>query len=291
MKKLALGLVSLLLAGSLTAATLVLKGGKRLDVKSFVQQGNLMVVTLPDGRAQSYPLAAIDAEATREANPAPVAPPATRPAGPQSPFAAAKAAPSAGGALVVTDADVGHAARGDEEAAAGEEKGKEKEGADAGPARVEIVSYQKTAVDDDQWELSVVVSNLGGADAGGVTITAHPTDASGNSLGSGSGSLPGKLEPGKQATVTIKLGAASAATGFRFDINYQTIKAVPPAETPTASGAQEGAPAVPAAASQTPRVSRVQAPPNTMTAPNQVRGNPNAQLPLTAPPTAPPATE
>lgn len=287
MKKVAIALVLLLLAGSLTAATLVLKGGKRLEVKGFVQQGNIMLVTLADGRVQSYPLAAIDASATSEANPAPAAPPPAKPTGPQSPFAAAKAGPGEG-AIVVTDSDVAHAAPRDAEETAGGEKAKEK--GDAGPAKVELVSYQKKPLGEDQWELGVVVANVGGADAGGVVVTAHATDGSGNSVGSGSGSVPGKIEPGKEATVTIKMAAFGAANAFRFDISFQSIKVVPPAQTPgaeAAGGAQEGAAAAPAP-SPTPRVTRVQAPPNMMAAPNQAGGNPNAQVPLTAPPTAPP---
>lgn len=286
MKKLAFAVVLLLLAGSLTAATLVLKGGKHLDVKSFVQQGNLMLVTLADGRVQSYPLAAIDVGATTEANPpAPAPPTENRPAGPRSPFAAARSAPAGEGTLVVTDADVAHAMAAEAEEAA--EGGQEEEKIEAGPARVEIVSYQKTPVGNGDWELGVVVSNLGGSDASGVTVTAQPTDAAGNSLGSGSGSLSGKLEPGKQATVTIKMSAAPAATGFRFDVSYQTITKVP--STPAPSAGESGGGATPAA-SPTPRVTRVQAPPNTLGAPNTMSANPNAQLPLTAPPTAPPET-
>lgn len=288
MKKLALALVLLLLAGSLAASTLVLKGGKRLEVQGFVQQGNMMLVTLPDGRVQSYPLPAIDLAATSAANPAPADPAQVKPAGPQSPFAAAKSAPADEGTLVVTDSDVAHAAPQSEEEAAAGGDGQAK--GDVGPAKVELVSYQKKPVGENEWELAVVIENAGGADAGGVVVTAHATDDSGNSLGSGSGSVPGKIEPGKKATVTIKMASFGAANAFRFDISFQSIRVVPPPETSGATAAgstQEGASAAPAP-SPTPRVTRVQAPPNTISVPNQVSGNPNQQMPLTAPPTAAP---
>lgn len=287
-KKLIIALVLLLLAGAVTAATLVLKGGKRLDVQGFAQQGNLMVVTLANGKVQSYPLAAIDAAATREANPVAAAPAPAKPAGPQSPFAAAKAGQGEG-TLVVTDSDVLHAAVSE----GGEDAGTagDKENVDKGPAKVELVSYQKRPVGENEWELGVVIENAGGADAGGVVVTAHATGTDGNSLGSGTGSVAGKLEPGKQATVTIKMPAFGAANAFRFDISYQSIKTVPPAQAPGAAGAAaQGGEAATPAAQATPRVTRVQAPPNTMTAPNQAPMNPNAQAPLTVPPTPPPSS-
>ncbi|HPC82792.1 MAG TPA: FxLYD domain-containing protein [Thermoanaerobaculaceae bacterium] len=289
MKKVVIASVLLLVAGSVMAATLVLKGGKRLEVKSFVQQGNVMVVTLPDGRMQSYPMAAVDTAATSEANPAPSAQPAARPSGPRSPFAAAKAEPGEA-TLVVTDADVAHAAgRDDEEEAAGGEK--EKAPAGAGAAKVEVVQFGKRDVSEGQWEVDVVVANVGDADAGGVSVTAHATDVSGNTLGSGSGSVQGKLEPGKQASLSIRMAALDGVASFRFDVSYQSIKPVPPPPTPGAEGgaAPAGAASSPAA-SATPRVTRVQAPPNMIPSVNQAGGNPNAQLPLTAPPTAPPAS-
>ncbi|HPW56336.1 MAG TPA: hypothetical protein PLP31_11455 [Thermoanaerobaculaceae bacterium] len=288
MKKLALALVLLLLAGVLAASTLVLKGGQRLEVQGFVQQGNMMLVTLPDGRMQSYPLPAIDLAATSAANPPAAAPAPAKPGGPQSPFAAAKSTLSGESTLVVTDSDVAHAAPTAEEPAVAGEEGQTQGG--EGPAKVELVSYQKKPVGEDEWELAVVVENVGGAEAGGVVVTAHATDGSGNSLGSGSGRVAGKIEPGKTATVTIKMASFGAANAFRFDISFQSISPVRSPETSGATAAaspQEGAPAAPAP-SPTPRVIRVQAPPNTLAAPNQVSSNPYQQLPLTAPPTVAP---
>ncbi|MCU0292334.1 MAG: hypothetical protein MUF10_10170, partial [Thermoanaerobaculaceae bacterium] len=114
MRKLAIVLALVLVAGSLGAATLVLKGGKTLAVQGFSQQGNLVVVRLADGRVQSYPLTAVDMAATSAANPSAPAPEAAKDKGPSSPFAAAKAAEGAG-VLVVTDKDVTHYYREDGE--------------------------------------------------------------------------------------------------------------------------------------------------------------------------------
>lgn len=76
MKRLLLIVAVLVVAAGADAATVVLKGGKRLDVASVQRQGNYYVVRLASGLLESYPAAAVDVEATRVANEVP-APPAT----------------------------------------------------------------------------------------------------------------------------------------------------------------------------------------------------------------------
>jgi hypothetical protein len=288
-RKLAIFLMSVVVAGSLSAATLVLKGGKTLAVQGFSQQGNLMVVQLADGRIQSYPLTAVDMTATSAANPAPPAPEVADDKGPRSPFAAARASEGTG-ALVVTDKDVNHFfSDGTEGDAQAEEAGKEKAKGDGSPAQVVPRSYSKKAVGEDQWELTVILVNQGGSPASGIGLTVRAIDAEGKDVGSATGSSPDKLDPGQQTTVVVAMPAIGVAKSFGFDASWQSITAVPspkPGEAATGGGGAK--PAAPPAPVGTPKVTRYLAPPNTMLGPATAPGNPNAVTPLTAPPTPAP---
>lgn len=285
MKKLIFALVMVLLAGSVTAATLVLKGGKQLAAESFVQQGNLMLVTLANGRTVSYPMAAVDLAATAEANP--VAEPAVevKKEGMQSPFAAAKAA-EGHGSMKVTDQDVGRVVPGesDDEEVSGEDK--EKPAPDKG-ASVQVLSFDAKPAEEGQIDLSVLVGNQGDADAGSVTIAATGFDKENQQVGTATGTVPGKLEPGKQASIPMKMSASANPARFQFRLQYQSLEELEPRKQ------VEGGPETGAAppAEPTPRPVRFQAPPNTVQPPNQVNANPMARVPLTAPPTNPPPAD
>lgn len=283
-KKLVFALVIVLLAGSVSAATLVLKGGKRLEAESFVQEGNLMRVTLANGRVVSYPMAAVDLTATEEANPiaAPVA--EVRKEGLQSPFAAAKAAEGQG-SMKVTDQDVGRVLPSDEDEGEGSKDEKEKAAAEKG-ASVQVLSFEAKPAEEGQIDLTVVVANQGDAEAGGVTIAATGFDRENQQVGTAAGTVPGKLEPGKQATVPIKMSVSSGPSRFQFRLQYQSLVELEPRKQVEG----EAEPGAAAAAQPTPNMIRFQAPPNTMAPPNQVNANPMAQVPLTAPPASPPPT-
>lgn len=285
MKKLVFALVVVLLAGSAAAATLVLKGGKRLEAESFVQQGNLMRVTLANGRTVSYPMAAVDLAATAGANP--VAEPAVevKEEGLQSPFAAAKATEGSG-SMKVTDSDVGRVFPGESDDEEGSKDDKEKPATEKG-ASVQVLSFDAKPAEEGQIDLAVVVANQGDADAGSVTIAATGFDKENQQVGAASGTVPGKLEPGKQATVPMKMSATASPARFQFRLQYQSLEELEPRKE-VEGGTETGAtpPAEP-----TPRSIRFQAPPNTMLPPNQVNANPMAQVPLTAPPASPPPAD
>jgi hypothetical protein len=281
-------LVLVLMAGSLGAATLVLKGGKTLAVQGFSQQGNLLVVRLADGRLQSYPLTAVDMAATAAANPAAPAAEVEKAKGPTSPFAAAKATEGAG-ALVVTDRDVNHFFR---EGAEGDETGAgtgEKDQQAGGSARVVLLGYDKKVAGEGQWEVTTTLVNQGEAPASGVSVTVRAVDAEGKEVGSASGSASDQLAPGKQTTVVIKMAANVSAQEFRFDVGWQSIAPVgTPRVVEAGKGEESGKPAAPPAPTPTPRITRYLAPPNTILAPVSAPGNPNMQVPLTAPPSPAP---
>lgn len=289
MRKLAIVLVLVLVAGWVGAATLVLKGGKTLAVQGFSQQGNLVVVHLADGRVQSYPLTAVDMAATSAANPSASAPEAEKDKGPSSPFAAAKAADGPG-ALVVTDKDVNHFFREDgEPGGTGDaEKDKDKVG---GAARVVLQSYNKKVLEDGQWEVTTTLVNQGESPASGISVTVLAVDTDGKEVGSASGTAAENLEPGKQTTVVVTMAPNASAREFRFDVGWQSIIPVPsPTPGETARGEAAAKPAVPPAPTPapTPKVTKYLAPPNTFLGPASAPGNPNAQVPLTAPPSPAP---
>lgn len=284
MRKLAFTLVLILMAGSLSAATLVLKGGKTLAVQGFSQQGNLIIVQLADGRAQSYPLTAVDMTATSAANPAAPAPEAEKDKGPRSPFAEAKASEGTG-ALTVTDKDVSHRySDGDE--AEDQDAGKDQGKGGGSPAQVVPKSYAKKSVGEGQWELTVILANIGGSPASGIGLTVRAVDAEGKDVGSAMGTSPDTIEGGQQTTVVVSMPAIGAAKTFGFDVSWQSITPTPSAK-PGEAGKEPAAPPAPSPA-PTPKITRHQLPPNTMLSPTSATQNPNFQAPLTAPPSAPP---
>jgi hypothetical protein len=263
-----LAIVFLALAGFVDAATVVLKGGRRVEVASYEQRGNLVMLRYADGRIESYPLAAVDLEGTRQANlvTAPATPAAT-PAGPHSPFLAARSTPGAA-AKTVTDADVQMLAP---ESAEGE--------AEASPtpdvlAQVVLLGHQHRQRGDGQWDVVATVANQGGAPASGIVAAIRFLDAGGQVIGSGSATIAGPLAPQQQGTLNAVLAADGIPVQVAFDLQWQSIREVR-APTPAAQATVAPRPPVGSAAA---------APPPTVplygrvdgSSPNSVPSNPNA---------------
>jgi hypothetical protein len=278
--------MAIMVAGEAWAATVVLTGGKRLEVASFTVSGSYVTVAYANGRRESYPLSAVDLPATREASgEKPAAAPATEPGGPHSPFLGARSS-TGGGAIVVTDADVSHV-----ETAEADSEGKTEEAEGAAPgsgSQVVLVSYEKKKVSDTEWEISATVANQGKNPVQGVGALMRVLDNQGKPVATGSGTLAGKLDPGKQGTITARVSVEGEPMQVAIDLNWQEILPAPkpvgspapaPAATPNpqAPPSQAAVPAqpgwsVPAGSSPNSLPSNLMAvpPPNTLGAPPQV---------------------
>jgi hypothetical protein len=220
----------LLLAIEAQAAVVVLKGGKRLDVASYTQKGNYVVVKYQSGRFESYPLSAVDLEATKIANGVKDAAPTPTPSGPHSPFLVAKSTAGAS-AVIVTDSDVGRF-RPVEAAAEGEAMP-----AGEGAGRVVMAGYEKKQVGEGEWEVAVTAGNPGAELVQAVNLTVRALDATGKQLAAATGILPGDLAGGKQAVITVKIAASAEPVQFGFDFSWY----VPPKPTPTPTAAPKSA--------------------------------------------------
>ncbi len=215
-------LVSVLaLAATAQAATVVLKGGKRLEVQKYVQQGNYVVVEYGPGRLESYPLTAVDLAATAAANakPAPATPVPT-PAGPHSPFFDAR---SSGGAaaFTVTDADVKHV---DEEQPGAEDA--EKKPATAGG--VVLLSYDKSEVEPGVWEITATVLNRADIPVRNILANITLSDAQGASVGAGSASYADELGPGMQGALRTQVHTSGTPAVVSFDLSWQELREAKP---------------------------------------------------------------
>ncbi len=279
MKVRALGLVVLALASVSEAATVVLKGGKELEVASYTQRGNYVLVRYADGRAESYPLAAVDLAATRAANQVPEAVPApARPTGPHSPFAEA-VAPAGEAAMRVSDEDVQHLAPKEE----GEEGGEE--GGAAAGGQVVLLGYDKRLVGEDQWAISATISNTGSQPVQNIVANIKFLDEKGALVGSGTASFPGKLEAGQQGMISAAVSAPADARQISFEFQWQTITAAPqPSSTAPPPG---GATIPPTEAQPAEEPADWTVPPGS--SPNAMPTNPLAVPPLTTAPIPPQA--
>jgi hypothetical protein len=232
--------LALTVAALCQGATVVLRGGKHLDVASWEQRGSYVVVKYAGGRVESYPVDAVDLDATRTANHVAPARPAPTPAGPQSPFAAALAQQGSASATI-TDSDVSHPAPA--------EPDQENQGEEAGndmDAQVVLVSYDKRPAGEGQWEVTATVANQGKAPASGVVVNAKFLGPKGEVLGTGSGSLAGNLAPQMQGAVTLKVASQVEPTQIGFDLQWQSIREVPPTPTPLATAVTKAKPVTPA---------------------------------------------
>ncbi len=239
MKKPVMILAALVIAAQAHAAVVVLSGGKRLDVASYSVNASYVTVQYANGRREYYPVTAVDLKATGTANgqTAPAAQPAPT-SGSHSPFLDAKAT-GKGGSLVVTDADVQHL-----EAAEGEPEGEKKEEqADSG-GQVVLLSYDKRAAGKGQWDITATVQNQGKLAVQGVSAVVRVLDAAGKPLAGGSGTMAGKLEAGKQGTLTAHVAMEAEPSQVAFDLSWQEIKPIP---TPAPAKAQPAPAARPAA--------------------------------------------
>lgn len=277
MKVPAIILVAMTCVAAADAATVVLKGGKQLDVVSYDQKGNYLLVRYADGRAESYPLSAVNLAATREANAVKEeAPPvAAKPTGPHSPFVDAVAGAGETAARV-TDEDVQHIAPAEEGEAAGEEE------QGGGEGQVVLLGYDKQLVGENQWAVTATISNAGADPVRNITANVKLLDDKGVTVGSGTASFAGTLEAGKQGMISTTVVATGEARQISFEFQWQTIK---PVAKPTAAGGgtaqtTESAPA--AEQSETPGWD---VPPGS--SPNALPSNPMAVPPLTEPPIAP----
>ncbi|OFV82265.1 MAG: hypothetical protein A2Y78_10025 [Acidobacteria bacterium RBG_13_68_16] len=244
--------LALMVAGEAWAVTVVLTGGKRLDVTSYSVSGSYVTVQYANGRRESYPLSAVDLPATRGASgEKTTAGPAPEAGGPHSPFLGARSSTGAG-AIVVTDADVQHV-----EPPEAEEEKKE-EGESEPDSQVVLVSYEKRKVSDGEWEISATVANQGKTPVQGVTGLMRVLDDKGKPVATGSGSLSAKLDPGKQGTITARVTVDGEPVQVAVDLSWQEIRPVPkpvgsPAPAPAAGGAAAPQATSPQAAAPAPQ--------------------------------------
>ncbi len=241
MRKLVIVLAVLFVVAEARAATVVLVGGKRLEVSSFWVSGSYVTVQYAGGRRETYPVSAVNLPATRAAAGDKGAAAPAADSGPHSPFLGAKAS-SKGGGLVVTDADVKHI---DTDAETPEAK--KEDDLDAG-SQVVLVSYSKKQVDKDQWEIAATVANQGKTAVQGVTGMVRVLDLSGKPVATGSGALSGKLDAGKQGTITTRVNLQGEPAQVAVDLSWQEIKPAPKPAAPPGPGSPRPAATPPAVA-------------------------------------------
>lgn len=231
---------TLFLAASAWSAVVVLKGGKRLEVASFQQKGNYLVLVQANGKTLSYPLSAVDLEATRKANEAPKSAPAPQtPEGPKSPFAAAVAKPGTPAAQV-TDADV-------QKVAPLVEGGDEREEKKAAPAGAEegvvVLGWSSREAGEGQWEVLANLVNSGQIPVQDVSVSVRVTGEQGKVLGTGSNTYPGLVQPGQQFTVPVTVSSSQPPQQVIFSVNWRQVSAEPeqpPQGAPQPTPADEG---------------------------------------------------
>lgn len=287
MKKLLLVVATVALALGADAATVVLKGGKRLDVAGFQRQGNYVVVKHLNGRVESYPVVAVDLDATKAANEAPApatsAPaPVAAPVGPHSPFFGAQSHPGKP-VVVVTDDDVQHVVPPDEGDATGAAKPAQR-GSPEG--QVVLVDYSKLKAEDGTWEITATVINSGASPVTGVSADVRLLDAQGAMVGSGTGSMTGTLAPTQQGAVTTRVACPVEPIQIGFSFHWQTVT---PQPTPTVSAGASapGSPGAKAPAAKPPALTQpagYTVPPGS--SPNAMPSDPMAIPSLTTPPTS-----
>lgn len=277
MKKILSFLVIVILASSSQAAILVFKTGKRMEVASFQNKAGSIIVKHANGRMESFPVTAVDLEATRKANgiaepqkPTPSAP------SPHSPYLNAVSAGGGAAAPTIKDSDVRKYIPPDSANQDGENKKPENDG------QVAIIDTQAKKTGDGQWEVAITVSNLGTMSAQGVSVNVRAIDQN-NKVTNASGTLSGSLEPGKQATIPVRLSTPTEPSQFSYDVKWQVIK---PAPTPTASVPQQMRQKAGAQATETvPGTKPATTPPansipqgaSPMTIPNNPMGVPSAE--------------
>ncbi len=215
---------TLFLAASAWSAVVVLKGGKRLEVASFQQKGNYLVLVQANGKTLSYPLSAVDLEGTRKANEAPQPAPAPQaPAAPKSPFAAAVAKPGTPAAQV-TDVDVQRVAP----PAEAEGQGKEETSAPATAGEgVVVLGWSEREAGEGTWEILANMVNSGKVPVQDVSVSVRVTDEQGKVLATGSNTYPGLVQPGQQFTVPVTVSSPEHPQQVIFSVNWRQVSAAP----------------------------------------------------------------
>lgn len=273
MRKLAVFVLAAATATAAGAATVVLKGGNRLEVDRYLQKGNYIIVQYADGKVTSYPLAAVDLDATRAANQE-MAEPAMEPAepeGPHSPFFGAQAV-SGAAVVTVTDADVAHVEPPAEEG--------EGEPTTSASSVVTLLGYDRNEVEPGLWEITATVGNSGDNPVRNINANVTLLDAQNKALGASSASYDGELQPGGQGAVVTRIASGEAPSRVSFSFTWQEIRPAQPAAGPEGETAMPAPSQVPAQLrDQTPRY---QVPPDA--SPNAMPPNPNTMPPLTEPP-------
>ncbi len=275
-------LAAFVVAVEVQGATVVLSGGKRLEVAKYTVNGSYVTVEYANGRRESYPVSTVDLAATEAAKGEKVsAPKAPADAGPHSPFLGAKSA-AGSGALLVTDADVKHVEKEDDE---GEPENKEEQATDGGN-QVVLLSYDKRPAGEGQWDITANVANVGKNPVQAVSAFVRVVDNTGKPLASGSGTLGGKLEPGKQGAITARVTMDGEPSSVAVDLSWQEIKPAPsPAvKAPVAPQAAAPKPETPAPSNPSPNA----VPSNVMSLVSPTTLGTPAQVPPQPAPQAPP---
>lgn len=279
-KRIAICVGALLAAADLMGATVVLKGGKRVEAASYAISGSYVVVQYAGGRRESYPLSMVDLTATKDANGQKAeAPAVAEEAGPHSPFFAARSTGKARGP-VVTDADVKHL----ETPTPGEAAEKEVPAEARDDVQIVLVGYDRKKIGDKEWEITARVANQGKIAASNVAATIRVLDAGGMPLATGSGSLPGRLEPGKEGTISARLSLDVEPAQIVCELAWQKIIPVP--EASPAAGKGTATATAPAAARPTPVPPAWSIPKGA--SPNSPVANPMAPAPPGVAPQVPP---
>lgn len=273
MKRITIWVGALLVAADIMGATVVLKGGKRIEPASYAVSGSYVVVQYAGGRRESYPLSMVDLTATKDANGQKAQAPAiAEKAGPHSPFFAARSTGKAGGP-VVTDADVKHV----ETPTPGDAAKKEAPAAGSDDVQIVLVGYDKKKVSDKEWEITAKVANQGKLAASNVAATIRALDASGKALATGSGSLPGRLDPGKEGAITARLSVDVEPVQIACELAWQKIVPAPVASPTAGKGTGTAAATATAPAKPTPVPPAWSIPKGA--SPNTLPNNPMAPVP------------
>ncbi|MGQ9496058.1 MAG: hypothetical protein ACUVRY_07380 [Thermoanaerobaculaceae bacterium] len=217
-------------------AVVVLKGGKKLEVVSYEKKGNYLVAVQANGRRVTYPMSAVDVEATNRANAvsAEVVPP-EKPQAPKSPFAPAVAKP--GEAVTsITDADVQKVAPA---AGAGEEEQAEEKPREEGG--VVVLGWFSRELEEGQQEVVVQLANQNRVPVQDVMVSVRAMGPEGKVVGTGSGTYPGRVLPGQEFTVPVRIPAPVAPDKVLFSVTWKQLSASPEAQPP-APGAPRSQP-------------------------------------------------
>lgn len=216
-------------------AVVVLKGGKKLEVVSYEKKGNYLVAVQANGRRVTYPMSAVDVQATDRANAVSVEvlPPAP-PQPPKSPFAEAVAKP--GQAVTsITDADVQKVAP---VAGAGEEEQAEEKPREEGG--VVVLGWFSREAEEGQQEVVVQLANQHRVPVQDVMVSVRAMGPEGKALGTGSGTYPGRVQPGQEFTVPVRIPAPAVPDKVLFSVTWKQLSASPEAQpaAPEALGSQ-----------------------------------------------------